>query len=100
MYFYSKHSEDQVRLFKSSITDDVWVFKNQWGLVWDTEGLFAGLSPDQSFGGNMDDSAKELHTDCHQLWEDTQAFLQEPVRGHRYWTHTRTHVLTVGLCVF
>lgn len=34
---------------------------------------------DQSFGGNMDDSTKEFHTDRYQLRENTQAFLQESV---------------------
>lgn len=38
---------------------------------------------DQSFGGNMDDSTKEFHTDRYQLRENTQAFLQDSVRRHR-----------------
>lgn len=37
------------------------------------------VDSDQSFGGNMDDSTKELHTDRYQLRENTQAFLQESV---------------------
>lgn len=44
-----------------------------------SEMLFVVDQPDQPLGGNLDDSKKELHSDCHWLREDPQTFLQEPL---------------------
>lgn len=32
----------------------------------------------------MDNFTKKLHSDGHQLRENSETVLQEPVRGHRY----------------